>query len=197
MAAARNRVLLLTLLLAGGQCLRDVQAVGIREDALLAHAARHRRGVRTEDVEATHVVETVLVERGQGHVVEPRRDQRDLQGIEAVAEDSLVVGQRHLLCATDLDELVEERHAVVPELAVFRRVGESSLPLGDLRPLLQAGRHLELHEEIVERQRVAADIIGRAQGRLQCGERLDGLAAQRVDERERRGRILVDLLAVV
>ena len=80
---------------------------------------------------------------------------------------------------------------------MLRRVGEAPLPLGDLRPLLQAGRHLELHEEIVERQRVAADIIDRAQGHLQCGERLDGLAAQRVDERERRGRILIDLLAVV
>ena len=84
-AAARDRVLLLTLFLAGSQCLRDVQAVGIREDALLPHAARHRRGIRAEDVEAAHVVETVLIERGQGHVVEPRRNQRDLQGIEAVA----------------------------------------------------------------------------------------------------------------
>ena len=84
-AAARDCVLLLTLFLAGSQCLRDVQAVGIREDALLAHAARHRRGIRAEDVEAAHVVEAVLVERGQGHIVEPRRDQRDLQSIEAVA----------------------------------------------------------------------------------------------------------------
>ena len=54
-------MLLFALFLAGSQRLRDVQAVGIGEDALLAHAARHRRGIGAEDVEAAHVVEAVLV----------------------------------------------------------------------------------------------------------------------------------------
>ena len=54
-------MLLFALFLAGSQRLRDVQAVGIGEDALLAHATRHRRGIGAEDVEAAHVVEAVLV----------------------------------------------------------------------------------------------------------------------------------------
>ena len=84
-------MLLFALFLAGSQRLRDVQAVGIGEDALLAHAARHRRGIGAEDVEAAHVVEAVLVKRRQRHIVEPRWDQGDLQRIEAVAQDSLIV----------------------------------------------------------------------------------------------------------
>ena len=77
------------------------------------------------------------------------------------------------------------------------RIGQSPLALGNLRPLLQAHGHLEAHEEVVERLRVATDIIGRAQVALQFGQRLDRLAAQRVDERQRRSRILVDRLAIL
>lgn len=77
------------------------------------------------------------------------------------------------------------------------RIGQASLALGDLRPLLQAHGHLEAHEEVVERLRVAADVIGREQVALQLGQRLDRLAAQRVDERQRRSCVLVDLLAVL
>ena len=179
----------------------EMLAVGIGEQPFLAAAARHDAFLRADDVDGARVHEAVLVERGDRHLIEARRDELHRERVEAVGEDGFEILSAHRLVAADLDELVEKADHVVPDLAVLGRRREVLILLltifAGLRPLHERRRHVEALEQVVNRLRIRAHGLSLLQLLGKRRKRLRGTAADVVDGREHRRVFFRRLLFLV
>ena len=155
---------------------------GIREHALLRARARHRSRVRTDDVDGTNARETILVKGCNRHMVKSRRNERDVECIQPVAEDFLIIVRGNLLVPTGLDHLIKEVHAGRPNLPMRRRIGEPPFGIRRRAPCLQDTRHIQFHQQLIERLCARARRpLCPAQAFLQQGERRGNPPAHGVD----------------
>ena len=126
-----------------------MQSVSIGKQPFLMAAARHDSLIRAQDVDSARVFDAVLLEVGNSHIVQPRRNQRNLQGIKSIAQDIFEFAHLDLLIAARFHHLLQEGYDIVPNLPMLTRFSEASRALGLIRPSFQRLRHLEFEKQLI------------------------------------------------
>ena len=103
-------------------CLRkgfaNGESICIRQNPLRRSGTRHRPRICADNIRCTDSCKTVLIKCRYCDMIQPRRNERDFERIQAISQQLLEVAGKDDLISADLNQLFEQCHTGRPDLSV-------------------------------------------------------------------------------